>query len=332
MLPKKNKKQNSDPTLWCLESHLLDGLSVKVRANGLLSGPIPVRQGVGQGKILSPYHYKIHINPLLNNLHRSGAGASVGCTEVGFPTCADDVLEVSSTPADAQTMFGSSQMNADTDRYTIHPQKTYLISYNYKSTSEDSWSLGDNNIPLSDSLVHLGLTRVTDQLCPDKGINDHVSGARATLYSLLGAGVHGRNGLTPSVTRSIYQTYVMSRLTYGLEVLRISSKQMDTLEKFHKHNLRLLQSLPDRTAVSALYLLIGIPPLEAIIHMKIANLIGTIVNQPGSTLHELMLRQLPSRALVATPGSPMQRKRSPSMTYRTYTRFCSTLQQPNSGK
>ena len=33
--------------------------------------------------------------------------------------------------------------------------------------------------------------------------------------------------------------------------------------------------------------------------MKIANLIGTIVNQPGSTLHELMLRQL----AVKGPGS-----------------------------
>ncbi len=99
------------------------------------------------------------------------------------------------------------------------------------------------------------------------------------------------------VTRSIYRTYVLARLAYGLEALRLTPPQIDRLEKFHRFNLRLLQSLPDRVASSAVYLLIGLPPFEAILDMNIANLIGMIVNQESSTLHSVMQRQLSVKGL-----------------------------------
>ena len=220
----------------------------------------------------------------------------MGPIPVGFPTCADDVMAIASSSEDLQTMFNLIQHNADAEHYTLHPLKTHLISYmrHIRGYSHESQplTLGDSEIPLTSNLTHLGITRTASQLSPDDAISKHIAGARGTLYALFGAGMHGRNGLPPLVTRAIYQAYVLSRLTYGLEVQCLKPKQLDVLEKFHRNTLRMLQSLPDRAANAACYLLIGIPPIEAIIDINIAGVLGRIANLPGSTLHEVMLRQL----------------------------------------
>lgn len=41
-----------------------------------------------------------------------------------------------------------------------------------------------------------------------------------------------RNDLTPRVSRSVYQMYVISRLTYGTESLCLLAQQLDDLETF----------------------------------------------------------------------------------------------------
>lgn len=76
---------NRDSTLWSLESSLLDGLSVKVRLHGMLSDPIPIRQEVGQGKVLSLAHYKRYIDDHLEALTNSRAGARIGFIDAGSP-------------------------------------------------------------------------------------------------------------------------------------------------------------------------------------------------------------------------------------------------------
>ena len=54
----------------------------------------------------------------------------------------------------------------------------------------------------------------------------------------------------------------------------------------------MLQGLPERTASEAIYLLVGTLPVEGLLHLRTLSMLGSILRQPGTTLHMLAHRQL----------------------------------------
>ncbi|CAC5378822.1 unnamed protein product [Mytilus coruscus] len=105
--------------------------------------------------------------------------------------------------------------------------------------------------------------------------------ARRTLYSLIKTGVHGTNGLNLRTSCKIYQVYVIPRLLYGLENLNLQYK--DTL----KH----IQSLPNRTATSAVFLLLGALPITAELHKRQLSLLHSIAMSQNNSIREIAWRQ-----------------------------------------
>jgi hypothetical protein len=53
----------------------------------------------------------------------------------------------------------------------------------------------------------------------------------------MNTGLHGSNGINPSVALRIYEAYVLPKLLYGMEVLSLNQKQLGILSKFHIDNL-----------------------------------------------------------------------------------------------
>ena len=102
----------------------------------------------------------------------------------------------------------------------------------------------------------------------DVNMEARISIARRMLYSMMNTGLHGTNGLYPQTSYKIYQSYVISRLLYGMEILSLNQKQMEILSLFHKKNLRNFQSIPARTAIGAVYLILGALTIEAGIHER----------------------------------------------------------------
>ena len=94
-------------------------------------------------------------------------------------------------------------------------------------------------------------------------IDDRITSARGCAYSLMGTGLHGENGGNPRVSLSLWSTYVLPRLTYGLDVLTLSKSEVQKLNQFHKKFLKQVMHLQERTAYSAVYLLSGQLPLVA---------------------------------------------------------------------
>ena len=69
-------------------------------------------------------------------------------------------------------------------------------------------------------------------------VQERVKSARRAAYSIMGAGMHGLNGVGPEIAALQYRTYVLPTLTYGLETLVLNSKEMAALSAFHRKNLR----------------------------------------------------------------------------------------------
>ena len=78
---------------------------------------------------------------------------------------------------------------------------------------------------------------------------ERISTARKTSYALMGAGLHGLNGLNPKVSIHIIRIYVIPRLTgtYRLETIRIAAADLTAINMYFKRLLKQIQHLPERT-------------------------------------------------------------------------------------
>ena len=121
---------------------------------------------------------------------------------------------------------------------------------------------------------------------------DRFKVARRTKYALMGSGVHGTNGLDPKTSYQIYNTYVLPRLLYGLEVLPLKTTHIHKLEDFHRKTIRFLQSLPQRTSIAAIYLLLGALPLQAEYHKKQLSLLYSLLACENNKIHTIIIRQI----------------------------------------
>ena len=78
---------------------------------------------------------------------------------------------------------------------------------------------------------------------------------------------------------------------------------MEVLDKFNKHNIKHLLSLPVTTADPAICLLSGTLPIEAMVHKCILTFFGNISRLPDSSVEKrLAERQLAVKSLEVTAG------------------------------
>ena len=111
----------------------------------------------------------------------------------------------------------------------------------------------------------------------------------------MGAGLHCGNGLKQSVCGKLWSTYVVPRLLYGLEVLDLTGKDIKALEQYQRKSLRQIQSLPDKTHNAAVLALLGILPLERVIHKNMLSLFGRWILFEGVE-KDIAVRQLATKS------------------------------------
>ena len=130
------------------------------------------------------------------------------------------------------------------------------------------------------------------------------SSRKALIYALMGAGLHGANGLTPKVSYQLVKIYVLPRLIYGLDVVRflvrLAAKDLAEMSAYYKKILKQIQHLPDRTSDAATYLLLGALPLEAEIHRKVLTTFVSICRDFDSVENQLAWRQLSLKSSNST--------------------------------
>ena len=241
---------------------------------------------------MSTHLYKIFEEDQLLELEEKALGLMLGSIYVGATAVTDDVMYLSSTPEMLQLMLGVGHRYSQQHHYKIHPTKTKIVENNSgKKQSNYIWSLGDTQIHSSEETTHLGLKRTESGEC-EVNVNDRIKSARRTKYSLMDSGYHGTNGLSPATSFQIYKTYVFPQLLYGLEILPLNKTQIASLEKFHRNSLRIIQSLPERTATAAVYLLLGALPVEAEIHKKQLSLLHSILDSDNRRIKEVLHGQI----------------------------------------
>ena len=281
--------------LWTILQSFYENAGSMVKWMGSTSETFSIEQGVRQGGILSADLYKVYINQLLDRLYTCGFGATIGEIICNAPTCADDLSTLSSTTQELQMLCSIASDYSNMERYELQPAKSVVLPYSSKrskSTEDPCIILGDQQMPNVDKTTHVGVVRTRDN-SPNSAIDENLQKARRTLYSLMSAGLHGENGLDPETCIHLFRTYVLPVMTYGLEVYLPSLKEIRPLEIFMKKVLKQILSISTTAADPAPYILSGLVPVEALIHLRALSLFGNIALLDDTSIEKrLAYRQL----------------------------------------
>lgn len=295
--------------LWNLYSNLYEGIQSVVKWEGSLSRVFKETQGIRQGGISSPALYKAERNKGLLQLAKTPT-LNIGHINVGAVMVADDLALAAANQEDMQTALSIAELDASRERYIFNTDKTKSIYINCRS--DNPLKLNGLSIGTSTCEKHLGIQRNCSNSNSDT-IQMRIRDARRTAYSLMGAGLCGLNGTGPEVAITLYATYVLPQLLYGLETLVLTEKELATIEVYHRRNLRCILHLPESTAIPALHLLSGCAPVEALLHIRILTLFRNIADRneaiaPSVFIHALIGRQIAVKDSTSSSWAALVRK------------------------
>ena len=284
------------PSLWSLYDDMYSSVTSRVRINGELSRPLVEKRGIRQGGETSTETFKAKDNSFLGRVRNHPTAYRIGSTSIGIPTVADDNCMLATSHNEVQTQLLLAEDNAARDRYLFSVAKSKVVHLAGETHSRLPLIFNDKEIDYSENETHLGIARTSDGKAA-QAVRDRIKTGRRTAYSLMGAGLHGVNGLSPQVSRKLISTYVDPVILFGLEAMILSPSDYEQLEKYQRTLLRQVQSLPDSTAKSAIYLLIGVLPLQAQIHQRILSLFINVAHATGSSQLEIIERQLAMKSM-----------------------------------
>ncbi|XP_062592537.1 uncharacterized protein LOC134253978 [Saccostrea cucullata] len=217
-------------------------------------------------------------------------GASIGTTFIGCPTVADDIAFISHNPSDLQQALHIVHNETKRDKVTINSSKSDVIIINaHKNRPTQTWTLGDKEIEEVETTKHVGLIRSSNG---KNDIQSRIQLGRRTMYALLGAGLHGKNGINPKVSYKIYTTFCRPRMTYGLEAVILSSSEEQELLFYERKLLKQIQGLSVKTPIVAVYSLLGAIPITVCIEKNTLTAFYKIIKNQECAEYEVARRQL----------------------------------------
>ncbi|KAK3085377.1 hypothetical protein FSP39_002384 [Pinctada imbricata] len=259
-------------TDWLLMKEWYQNMSSQVKWEGSLSTKFMELQGVRQGGVWSPTAYKMFLNPALEIFQNNSLGMRIGSVNIASPTCADDELLLSMDQCELATMTKVQEDYSKKEHYKLSEQKSKVMVFNQqkklKATRGNIIELHGKEIEIVEDYKHIGIKRTTNTQGQGH-IDEAISIGRKTTYALMGAGLHGYNGINPKIGLQIWNIYIKPRVIYGLENIKLSNGDRKRLNQYHKRWLKQMLQLPERTADEGVYIIAGEIPIEAEIDRKI---------------------------------------------------------------
>ena len=163
--------------------------SSSVLWNSSVSKPFTIAQGVRQGGILSPLHYCLFVDELLDMLTAAQSGISISGIYCSAPMYADNLTLLADSPDDLQKMLDISQEYADKWRYSFNTDKSAIKVFGETAKSRATlrlkrkWKLGDLPLAEVDEEHHLGILRSVHNSTVHR-TNERCSSARSDFYAL----------------------------------------------------------------------------------------------------------------------------------------------------
>ena len=285
-------------TWWLLKKESYKELCSKVIWKGEKGDPFNILQGIIQGGVGSTSDFKVSLHDGLQQMSSSDVGVHIGEANIGILACADDVIFMSHSENEMHQLIMFFNFYTNRERFIIHPTKSTISVFNTSNcekkfyVNNKPWKINEKNIPVTEEFVHLGVKYNLEKASSTASVTveERLKSGRSVTYAMMGAGMHGVNGVNPIVTNHIYKTVAESKVVYSLEYLNIGTTLMKKLTAGQNEVLRNIQTLPQRTATSSLYILLGTLPVQATIEQRQLSCIPSIAK--NDTIFEVMINQI----------------------------------------
>ena len=103
-----------------------------------------------------------------------------------------------------------------------------------KWNENGTFSLNGKDVKVVDECVHLGIHKDSKSRSGHtKTVDEHIQFARRCAYSLMGAGLHGQNGVNSMVSHTMWNIFILPCLLYGLSILTKIKTEISKISHFH---------------------------------------------------------------------------------------------------
>jgi hypothetical protein len=272
--------------------------TAQVFYKGIKSNTIRLTQGVRQGSILSPYLYNIYTNYLLEKIRNKKIGTVLANHSTSITSYADDIILMSATLRGLQEMIDTCINYGYENGIKFNPTKTEFIISGQPTMKNITLNIDGTDVLPTKSLKHLGfhwMTHATNISSINKSHLEHrINDFRAASAALITSGIRF---LHPNSISTLYQSLLIPRLLYGLELCHLNKTDISRLEVIARSSLK---SLFDVSKFSRNYLnlSLGIRSIADIIYERKLSLLVRLLQ--NGTMKSIILNQLSAKTYTGS--------------------------------
>ena len=200
-------------------------LSAAVKWNNVLSSFFLIKSGVRQGGILSPILFNLYADVMLQSLNKSDLGCHLGSIYVGYIAYADDIILLSASICDLQSMINICFTEGAKLDIIFNASKSCLFKVG-KVFNDNlmSLKLGSQSLCWMNKLKYLGLYFISS-----KSLKVDISNCIRKCYSSANAIFKQSKHVSEPVKLNLLEAYVLPILTYATEAVPLSNGQCNDL-------------------------------------------------------------------------------------------------------
>ena len=211
--------------------------------SGTTSYNFNLTQGVRQGSILSPHLYNIYTEKLLATFHtKLKTGTSIHGTYTWIIAYADDLILISSTLTGLQKMINYCVSYGIDTKIKFNTEKTEFLISRQHSSNQPYITLDNQRIKPNSTLKHLGFKwGITSQWNTAALHTSHTSEKLNNLWSIKNALINsGIRFCHPYTIAKLYSSIIIPRLTYGIEICKLSQTTLLNIDSQARSALKSL--------------------------------------------------------------------------------------------
>lgn len=269
-----------------------------VSVNGLISDTFPVRQGIREGGVLSPWLYLCFNNDIYKILSECDGGLTVKSTYCGNVTVADDIVLLSPMVKGLQKLISEMENYSKKWRFEFNSGKSAIVVFGETTQVRNAlkgsrrWFLNGKPIEEDSTVEHVGILLSGNFSATFRTAEAAVKG-KETISSLMSAGVK-IGVINPVCGKFIWNTFGLPKMLYGAEVWsNMTESDILTLERVNRFAAKRAQGLAITTMSEAAIGSLGLWTIEGSIDKKKLLFLRTLINShPKSVEKKLFVERL----------------------------------------
>ena len=260
-----------------------------VRYKGYTSDRFRVKQGVGQGRVLSAWMFVVYINGLIQRLDDAGHGLRIGSRHIPTVLLADDTTLLSATSYGLKKSLNVVHQYARKWRLTYNPLKSCVLifrgKYGIRLTGDEAcYSLGDNRLDIKATTIYAGGILSTNK--SSERTKRACANARRTISSLKDIGLKAGK-LNPAVCANVWRRVIIPSALYGSELWsNMTQIEIRELEVLQRYFARIVQNFYRRSSTLVTIQTLGLWSMEGTIDKRKLTYLGQLCRAKTAYIHK----------------------------------------------